>query len=248
MITHNILPNISVDCVIFGFDFEKLNVLLVERKLKDEITDELIIDDLTLTGYHIFEDETLDNAAVRILKNLTGLDNIYLEQFYTFGSLERVSGEKDQLWIKHINEGFYDRIVTVGYYSLIDSTKVTISSKDRKIDWYSIKSLESLALAYDHKDIIVNALNVLRKKIRLEPVAFELLPDKFTLSQLQKLYEAVLGYDFDKRNFRKKIAQMPYVIPLNEKQKGVAHKPAQLFVFSQDVYNKTTKGVTEFLV
>ena len=108
MISHKIVPNISVDCVVFGFDFQKLNVLLVERELKDEKNGKMLISDHTLAGYHIFEDEDLDSAAVRILKGLTGLDNIFLEQFGAFGQLDRVSSPKDKLWLKYINKGFAD--------------------------------------------------------------------------------------------------------------------------------------------
>jgi len=246
MILHNIIPNISVDCVIFGFDFEKLNVLLVERELVDE-SGKLLIKDHTLTGYHIFEDEDLDNAAGRILKDLTGLDNIYLEQFSTFGNTDRVSAEKDQLWLKHINQGFAERIITVGYFSLIDNTKVSISLKDRKIQWFPIDEIAGIEMAFDHKQIFTKALEALRNKVKTEPIGFELLPDKFTLTQMQKLFESLLGAPIEKRNFRKKISQMPYVVPLNEKQKGVAHKPAQLYLFSRDVYEKTRKEKIIFL-
>ena len=238
MIRHSILPNISVDCVIFGFDFEKLNILLVERKLIDEKTSIELINDLTLVGYHIFNDENLDNAATRILKDTTGLENIYLEQFHTFGDLNRVTNPIDQLWINSIGEEFNDRIITVGYFSLIDNTKVTLVNTNRNIDWYPVYQLNKLTLAFDHRQIINKALEALRKKMRLEPIAFKLLPEKFTLTQLQKLYEEVMRIKLDKRNFRKKIAQMPYVVPLIEKQKGVAHKPAQLFKFSKKVFEK----------
>jgi 8-oxo-dGTP diphosphatase len=241
MISHKILPNISVDCVIFGFDFEKLNVLLVERELIDEKTHQALIKDNTLMGYHIFEDEDLDNAAARILKDLTGLDNIYLEQFYTFGNTNRVASEKDQVWLKNINQGFADRIITVGYFSLIDNTKVTLSHKSRKVQWFPVEVIANLEMAFDHKQILYKALDYLRNKIKSEPVGFELLPERFTLTQLQKLYEVLLGTTFDKRNFRKKVTQMPFVIPLKEKQKGVAHKPAQLYLFSREVYEKTRK-------
>ena len=240
-ISHKIISNISVDCVIFGFDFEKLNVLLLKRQLKDDKNGAYLINDYTLTGYHIFEDEDLDQAASRILKDLTGLDNIYLEQFYTFGSTTRVTSDKDQLWLKYINQGFSDRIVTTGYFSLIDSTKVTFTHKTREVQWVPVNDIENLEMAFDHKQILYKALESLRNKIKTEPVGFELLPDRFTLTQLQKLYEALLGLNFDKRNFRKKVSQMPYVIALKEKQKGVAHKPAQLFLFSKEVYEKTRK-------
>ncbi len=247
MIYHKILPNISVDCVIFGFDFERLNVLLVERELIDD-TGKSLIKDHTLTGYHIFEDEDLDNATGRILKDLTGLDNIYLEQFYTFGNTNRVSGEKEQIWLKHINQGFAERIITVGYFSLIDNTKVTLTSKDKKIQWFPIDTIPEMEMAFDHKQIFYKALEALQNKVKTEPIAFELLPDKFTLTQMQKLFESLLGFPMDKRNFRKKVNQLPYIVPLKEKQKGVSHKPAQLFLFSREVYERTRKEKIIFLI
>jgi 8-oxo-dGTP diphosphatase len=241
MIAHKIIPNISVDCVIFGFDFEKLNVLLVERELRDKQTNEMLINDHTLMGYHILEDEDLNTAANRILKDLTGLDNIYLEQFYTFGSTDRIASSKDQLWLKHLNQGFAERIITIGFFSLIDSTKATLSLKDRNVKWFPIETIANMDLAFDHKQIFNKALDALRNKVKAEPIGFELLPERFTLTQLQKLFEALLGVTIDKRNFRKKVSQMPFIIPLQEKQKGVAHKPAQLFLFSREVYDKTKR-------
>lgn len=248
MFSHTLVPNISVDCVIFGFDFEKLNVLLVERELKDEKTGEYIIKDHTLAGYHIFEDEDLDGAAARILKDLTGLDNIFLEQFGSFGQLDRVAGEKDQLWFRSIKKGFADRIITVGYLALIDNTKVELHLKDRDVKWFPVQMVDEMEMAFDHKAIFYKAMEALQRKVKVEPIAFELLPDYFTLSQLQKLYEALLGASFDKRNFRKKVAQMHYVIPLKKKQKGVAHKPAQYYLFSREVYEKTRKGKISFII
>lgn len=248
MISHKIVPNISVDCVVFGFDFQKLNVLLVERQLKDKKTGELVINDHTLTGYHIFEDEDLDSAASRILKGLTGLDNIFLEQFGAYGQLDRVSAGKDVMWLKYINQGFADRIVTVGYLALIDNTKVTLHLADRNVQWFPVTMIKDMEMAFDHKFLFLQALEALQKKVKVEPIAFELLPDYFTLSQLQKLYEALLGTSFDKRNFRKKVAQMHYVIPLKKKQQGVAHKPAQYFLFSREVYEKTRKGRISFII
>jgi hypothetical protein len=248
MFSHKIVPNISVDCVIFGFDFEKLNVLLVERELKDEKTGKLLISDHTLTGYHIYEDEDFDTAAYKILKGLTGFDNIFLEQFGAFGQLDRVAGEKDRLWLKYINKGFAERIVTVGYLALIDNTRVTLKLKKKNVQWFPVSMINQMDMAFDHKFIFDKALEALQKKVKVEPIAFELLPDYFTLSQLQKLYEALLGTSFDKRNFRKKVAQMHYVIPLKKKQKGVAHKPAQYYLFSREVYEKTRKGRISFII
>ncbi|MDP4274650.1 MAG: NUDIX domain-containing protein [Bacteroidota bacterium] len=248
MIAHKIVPNVSVDCVIFGFDFERLNVLLVERELKDKVTNQLLINDHTLAGYHIYEDEDLDSAAARILRDLSGLDNIYLQQFYAFGSTRRVAAAKDQLWLRHINRGFSDRILTVGYFSLIDNTKVTLTHKEKKLQWFPVDAVADMEMAFDHKEIFYKGLEALRNTVKIEPIAFELLPERFTLTQLQKLYESLFGSTFDKRNFRKKISQMHYIIPLREKEKGVAHKPAQLFLFSREVYEKTRKEKTVFLI
>ena len=248
MISHKIVPNISVDCVVFGFDFHKLNVLLVERELKDEKNGEMLISDHTLAGYHIFEDEDLDSAAARILKGLTGLDNIFLEQFGAFGQLDRVSSPKDKLWLEYINQGFAERILTVGYLALIDNTKVKLRLKDRNVSWFPVSDIEHMDLAFDHKFLFHKALEALQRKVKVEPIAFELLPDYFTISQLQKLYESLLGKSFDKRNFRKKVAQMHYVIPLKKKQQGVAHKPAQYYLFSREVYDKTRKGRISFII
>lgn len=241
-----IISNISVDCVIFGFDFNQLNVLLVERKLVDEKTNQILIDDWTLTGYHIFEDEDVDTAAARILKNLSGLDNIYLEQFHTFGDVNRINTKKDSLWLENQSEGFSKRIVTVGYFSLIDNTTVTLTLKERNVRWFPITDIPTLG--FDHLEILNKALEKLRIKLRSEPIGFELLPEKFTISQLQRLYEVVIGTNFDRRNFRKKVLQMKYVIPLDEKQKGVKHKPAQLFIFSKEVYEKTKTERFDFSI
>lgn len=241
-----IIPNISVDCVIFGFDSNQLNVLLVERKLEDENTGDVLIDDWTLTGYHIFEEEDFDTAAARILKGLSGLDNIYLEQFYAFGGVDRVNGPKDELWLQH-QRGFSERIVTIGYFSLIDNTSVQIvSHNNRNVNWFPMNELPELG--FDHAEILDKALEKLRAKLRSEPIGFELLPEKFTISQLQRLYEVILGTKFDRRNFRKKVLQMKYVIPLDEKQKGVKHKPAQLFIFSKEVYEKTKTERFDFSI
>ena len=216
--------------------------------MKDEKNGKVLINDHTLAGYHIFDDEDLDSAAGRILKGLTGLDNIFLEQFGAFGQLDRVSSQKDQLWLKYINQGFADRIITVGYLALIDNTKVTLRLKDRNVSWFPVSEIKNMDMAFDHKFLFYRALEALQKKVKVEPIAFELLPDYFTLSQLQKLYESLLGTSFDKRNFRKKVAQMHYVIPLKKKQQGVAHKPAQYYLFSREVYEKTRKGRISFII
>ncbi len=238
--------NLSVDCVIFGFDMEQLNVLLVERTLMSPDNKTLIFSDYTLTGYHIYSDEDLDSAASRIVKDLTGWENLGLEQFYAFGSLTRLDHPNDQAWLERFGDVYSKRVVTVGYYSLLPTIDVEIKLKERVVQWFPVTTVKNLA--YDHDIILQKALEHLRYKLQTEPIGFKLLPDKFTLSQMQKLYEAVLGTNFDKRNFRKKVSQMPYVVPLKEKQQGVAHKPAQLYVFSREVYEKTRKQRYNFFV
>lgn len=235
---------ISVDCVIFGFDFEKLNVLLVDRVLIDENTGEELFNDLTLTGNHVFEHESLENAAARILFDLTGLENIYLKQFGAFSDPGRLKRPNDQAWLKASGRDPESRIISVGFYSLLATEKVTLKWKGRDVKWYPVSDVTDLA--FDHYHIFQSALNASREELLHEPIGFELLPEKFTLSQLQKLYEVVLGVELDKRNFRKKIARMRYLIPLDEKQRGVAHKPARLYMFSNEVYEKTKKEVLAF--
>ncbi len=241
-----IIPNISVDCVVFGFDMKKLNVLLTERQLKDPKTDEIIFTDYTLQGHHVLEGENLNEAAIRVLRDKTGLHDIFLEQFHTFGNTDRMLNERDILWTEKIYPMVAHHVVSVGYYSLVDSATVKPDQAHQQTKWFSVEDLPELG--FDHAEIIEKALYCLRVKLSREPIGFELLPEKFTLSQLQSLYEAVLGKKLDRRNFRKKVALMKYVIPLDEKQRGVAHKPAQVFIFSKDVYQRTKKEKLDFSI
>jgi hypothetical protein len=242
-----IIPNLSVDCVIFGFDSKNLNVLLVERTFTNKQDHSIIFSDFTLTGNHVLEGENPDDAAIRILNDLTGLHDIFLEQFHTFGRTDRLLKEKDQLWIHSLGLNIPDHVITVGYYSLIDCTSVEISDhQSRNVKWFPVKDLPELA--FDHAEILQIALERLQLKLKREPIGFELLSEKFTLTQVQRLYEVILDTRFDPRNFRKKISQMKYVIPLDEKQTAVRHKPAQLYIFSRDVYERTRKERYGFLI
>ena len=239
-------PNISVDCVIFGFDFEKLNVILVERHLVDPETKNELISDFTLAGNHICIDEPLDNAAKRVLNDLTGLHDIYLEQFHTLGDPNRLTKPKDQLWLKKSDKDPQERVVSIAYFSLLNCKEVTIQKKNRNVGWYPVANLPELG--FDHGEIVKKALRSLQIKLRYEPIGYEMLPEKFTLSQLQRLYEVVFDVEFDKRNFRKKISKMKYLIQLDEKQKGVSHKPARYYMFSREVYEKTRTDILNFSV
>ena len=245
-IMRRISPYISVDCVLFGYNGSELEVLIVDRTLTDEKSGKVLIDDRTLTGNHVYEDETIEDAAYRVLYDLTGLDSVFLEQFKTFAHPERLQKPNDQLWLKSTGRVADARIVTIGFYSLVATDKVKLQWKGRNVNWVPISEVGELA--FDHNLILNEALKTLQTRIKYEPITFELLPDKFTLTQLQNVYEAIWGVALDKRNFRKKVARMKYLVQLDEKQTGVAHKPARLYVFSRDVYDKTRKELFDFTI
>tara|TARA_A100001015_G_C14998310_1_gene717206 strand:+ start:124 stop:855 length:732 start_codon:yes stop_codon:yes gene_type:complete len=237
---------ISIDCVVFGYDSEKLNVLLVKRTLTDESKKYTVFSDFTLTGNHVYEEESIEDAANRILFDLTGLENIYLEQFKTFANPNRLSKPLDQLWLKNIDRDPSLRVVSIGYFALLSTNDVILEWKGREVKWMPVSEVGTLG--FDHNHILEEALIALRNKMKHEPIGFELLPTKFTLTQLQTVYEKIFDTQFDKRNFRKKVGRMKYVVPLNEKQTGVSHKPAQLYMFSRDVYEKTKTEQFDFIV
>lgn len=228
-------PNVSVDCAIFSFDGSELEVLLIERMAGETTLED---DLLALPGNLIYQNENLDQAANRVLFELTGLENIFLEQVYTFGDPARITKQKDQNWLKKIRAHPEARVITVAYTSLVKKSnlKVSPSSFARKALW--VKVLEVPQLAFDHNDIFTKALDFLKQKIYLQPLGYELLPERFTLAQLQKLYEAILDDSFDKRNFRRKILRSSFIIPLDEKQQGVAHKPARLYRFDKSQFHQ----------
>jgi len=221
-------PNVSVDCVIFGFDFENLNILLIEQKLDDTLKKNTRF---ALPGDLVNFDENLDSAAYRVLKELTSIEKIYLKQFHAFGDPKRLAKVEDQYWLKKLREQPAARVITVAYFSLIKMTDVAprAASFAGNTHWVDINSVPKLA--FDHDKVLKKAVETLRDDLMNKQIGYELLPNKFTLSQLQKLYEVVLGIKLDKRNFRKKMKKNDFVIPLNEKQKGVLHKPAQLYSF-----------------
>ena len=237
---------ISVDCVIFGYDSERLNVLLVERTLSDKNNSSDFIPDWTLTGNHIYEEESIEDAATRVVNSLTGISDIYLEQFKAFADPNRLTKPKDQNWLTSIGKDPTQRVVSIGFFALVATQRVCLKWMGRKVEWIPVNEVGELG--FDHNDILREALLALRAKMKHEPIGFELLPEKFTLTQLQTVYEQIFNTRFDKRNFRKKVNRMKYVIPLNEKQKGVPHKPAQLYMFSRDVFEKTKKELFDFII
>ncbi len=232
-------PHVSVDCVIFGFDSNKLKVLLIERE--KIANNELSGHKLKLPGNLILDNEELDDSAYRTLKELTGLDNIFLKQFEVFGSPNRLSPIEDLIWLKTSSNIAVDRVVTIAYYSLI---KLQDSNLTDKTIWHPVDNVPELV--FDHNTIVKKALEALQREIRTEPLCFELLPKKFTIRQMQNLYEAILGENLDNRNFRKKIMPLKFLIPLEEKERGVSHKPAQLYKFDRKLYARHRKEISGF--
>ena len=230
-------PNVSADCVIFGFDFEKLNVLIIRRSIDSTSKTTR----MALPGDLIYDTEDLDMAASRILKELTGLSNIFMEQVAAFGNPDRIKTPQDQKWLKSIRAQPNARVITVGYYSLVkmEDCALQASSFAKSAEWIAVNDIEELA--FDHMEILQAALKKLKEKIRIQPIGFNLLPEKFTLGQLHKLYEAILDKQIDKRNFRRKILKLDILTNLEEKQKGVAHKPSKFVKFNERKYNKLSE-------
>jgi len=237
-------PYISTDCVVLGFDSENLKVLLVKRDYETSMTDSIY----KLPGNLIQSEEDTDNSATRVLKELTGLGNIFLKPFKVFGRPDRINAHpEDMQWLQHTSGIMIDRVVSIAYYSLI---KLNTTSIDQSVMegalWFNIKQMP--ALAFDHAEIIADALQHIQRELRFEPLVFELLPKKFTLRQLQTLYEVILNKTFDNRNFRKKIGRWPFLIALDEKQEKVPHKPASFYKFDRKVYEKVRNELDAFSI
>ncbi len=211
---------LTVDCVVFGFDEGDLKVLLIER------AQEPFKGRWALPGGFVRLNETLDEAALRELAEETGLTNVFLEQLYTFGAVDRDPRE---------------RVVSVAHYALVKLSdhRARAATDAANAQWFPVSKVPKLA--FDHADILEVALARLKGKVRYQPIGFELLPEKFTLSQLQHLYEAVLETELDKRNFRKKVLGFGLLLPLEEKQMLGRHRPAQLFRFDQKRYQQLRK-------
>ncbi len=213
-------PAITVDCVVFGLDEEDLKVLLIQRG------SEPFRGDWALPGGFVQLDETLDDAAMRELAEETGLRIRFLEQLYSFGAIERDPRE---------------RVVTVAYYALVRLKEhpLQASTDARDTAWFSACCLPSLA--FDHQHILQTALDRLRSKVRYQPIGFELLPQQFTLRQIQQLYETILGRTLDKRNFRKKLLGMGLLVELDQWETDVAHRAARLYRFDRRKYQRLSK-------
>ncbi|MCA9197070.1 MAG: NUDIX hydrolase [Planctomycetales bacterium] len=213
-------PAVSVDCVTFGLDEDGLKVLLIERKL------EPFAGCWALPGGFVEMHESLETAAKRELEEETGLKVEYLEQLFTFGDVQRDPR---------------DRVITVAYFALVKLTDhaVEAASDARQAVWFPVD--ETPDLAFDHDQILQVGFERLRNKIRYQPIGFDLLPKKFTLRQLQQLYEHLLRRPLDKRNFRKRILEMGILQELDEVEQGVAHRAARLYRFHERQYNQLVK-------
>ena len=197
---------ISVDCVIFCYENKELKVLLIESDLEE------FSGMYSLLGDLVRPDEDLDSASYRILRQRTGMENVYLEQVHTFGSISRhPSG----------------RVITTAYYSLVDAKHQKLRVNNNELHWLPVRSVKKLA--FDHKMIVDTCLQRLREQVMDHPVIFNLLPEKFSLRELQELYEAILDTDLDRRNFRKKMAIKDWLTDLNEMEEDVPHRPGRLY-------------------
>jgi hypothetical protein len=222
-ITTNTKPavdGITIDCVFFGFNKESLEVLLVQHAQGESKGK------WGLLGGWLQLEESADDAAQRILYELTGLEDIYLEQLKAFTNPKRVLER---------------RVVTIGYYTLVNREDYNIkaSLKVFEAKWYKINEIPDLI--FDHNEILDFSLLQLRNRVRQAPIGFNLLPEKFTLLQLMHLYEEILGIELDKSNFRRKILHMKLLTELDEKQKDVSHRAAKLYKFDAEMYKKLTE-------
>jgi len=210
---------VSVDCIIFGFKEGKLSLLLLKRNFEPSKGE------WSLMGGFIQKDESTDDAAKRVLRQLTGLDHVYMEQVGAFGEIERDPGE---------------RVISIAYYALInidDYDKELVQKHNAY--WAEIEELPPLI--FDHYEMVDKARSRMKQKVGRLPIGFNLLPKLFTLTQLQMLYEAIYGESLDKRNFRKRVADMEFIEQTNEIDKSGSKRGARLFRFNNDTYHRMKK-------
>ncbi|MEN1785009.1 MAG: NUDIX domain-containing protein [Bacteroidota bacterium] len=224
--SENKMDALSVDCVLFGFDDKQVAVLLIKRLIESELGV------WALPGGYIKINEHLDNAPRRILLEMANINQVNLEQIGAYGHLDRFPPE---------------RTITIAYRALVNPANYELYSiKDEALEakWFPLK--EKPKLPYDHDLILSDALTQLRKKIRHEPIGLNLLPEKFSLRQVQNLYEGILDVKFDNRNFRKKLLSMGYFDRLEEKEQNVAHRKAFLYRFNYEAYQELIKKGINF--
>jgi ADP-ribose pyrophosphatase YjhB (NUDIX family) len=223
-LAENVIKALSIDNLVFGLDDDDLKILLVKQ------TDPLHQGKWALPGGWIRYDESLRDAAYRLLEELTGVSDLYLEQLKTFGRVDRFPSE---------------RVVTITYYALVSAENFSLVAGQSAADvsWQSVNRLPELV--YDHAEIVKHGLKVLRHQVCHQPIGFNLLPEKFTLLQLQALYEAILNTKLDKPNFRRKIMKMNLLSSCNEKQQGVPHRAASLYRFDAEAYTHVVDTIIQ---
>ncbi len=209
---------ITADCVIFGFEENELKVLLIRSDLKQ------YEGKWSLLGDIVYETEDLETAAYRVLTERTGMEDVFLEQVKSFGCPNRHPG---------------GRVVTIAYCSLLNIQHHQFKIHDNELHWHNIDHLTDMA--FDHKEIVDECYHWLQKRIQEHPLGFNLLPEKFSLRELQNLYEAILGLTLDRRNFRKKFFAMDFLIDVNEYEHDVPHRPGKLYKFDFDKYEKNKR-------
>lgn len=232
------MPCTSIDCVIFGFHDSQLKVLLLE------LTD---LGGYGLPAGFIYKDEHIDDSAKRILKERTGLQDLFLQQFYIFGDPRRCDNNITKIVFEKGNieapksNWLLQRFLTIGYYALVDFEAVNASPDYFSVscEWHDIHNLPPMAM--DHADIIQKALFTIRTHLRYEPVGYNLLPTKFTMPELQSLYETILDQKLDRRNFQRKMLSYGILKRLKEQRTGVAHKAPYLYSFDLKKYHKALK-------
>ncbi len=230
---------ISVDCVVFGFDGKALRVLLTRRRRSLPSGEEVV--DPKLPGSLISDNEDLLSAADRVVRDFVGVRSIYLKQMEVFSDPQRVQGN-ELSWINTHYGVELSRVLTVVFFALVKlDEKLLTHTKRRGGEWVELNDVRRLAL--DHNKILVSAIDHLMHLFHQEPIAFEFLPKKFTMRQLQNLYETVLDIEIDNRNFRKKMLALDYIVEVGEKENSVAHKPAQFYFFDKKKYDREYKKI-----
>lgn len=226
-----LLAHVLVDCVIFGFDGKKLYVLLVEKKGGDGVLD------LKLPGGRIYDEEHMDQAAERVLCEMTGLKKVAMKQFKCFNSIGYTSNPEDSDRPGLESGDNTDRLITIAYVSLVKIDHIINASKFDIAAWYSVDDIPDMPVGC--KQIIGESLTEIQEWLSDKPqIAFELLPSKFTAAQLRMVYEALYHRKYDVRNFHKKLMQLDYVVPLDERQKNVSHRAARYYRFDKIQYKK----------
>jgi 8-oxo-dGTP diphosphatase len=225
------LPHLSVDSVVFGFNENQLKVLLVRMATGQK---------WLLPGGYVLKNENVEDAAQRVLKERTGADRIYLQEFGISGNINRsedfFKDYDDDLWHKQ-------RFISIGFYALVDYTQVNLKTDhfSDTCEWRSIEDMPELAM--DHQSIFDNALTVLRQQLSYKPIGMNLLPQRFTMPELQRLYETILGRKLNRGNFYRRIMRFDVLVKHEDQRKGGAHKSPNLYSFDPVKYHASLEGL-----